>query len=298
MPVVLVMAAVAILAGVVVIAVGRGGELAIVRSDIPPVRFDLFTPADVAAFRPRLAFFGYSARVTDDALLQIARAVAERDAELSRLRVQLTAVRDQLDDGAEPGPARSPGADQEPAADRGMTNPGPADAWPEAARDEPDPADDWPPAASAGPASDEWPPAGRAGPASDEWPPAGRAGPASDEWPPAGRAGPASDEWPPASRTGPEADAWPLGRHAEAEPDAWPGAAGHEPEPNSWPSVVGHPPEPAEPDEPDLAREQPSGPEPAPAGSSGAPAVTAGPAAPAGAGDEADPVARYWDEDR
>jgi hypothetical protein len=272
MPVVLVMAAVAILAGVVVIAVGRGGELAIVRSDIPPVRFDLFTPADVAAFRPRLAFFGYSARVTDDALLQIARAVAERDAELSRLRVQLTAVRDQLDDGAEPGPARSPGADQEPAADRGMTNPGPADAWPEAARDEPDPADDWPPAASAGPAS--------------------------DEWPPAGRAGPEADEWPPASRTGPEADAWPLGRHAEAEPDAWPGAAGHEPEPNSWPSVVGHPPEPAEPDEPDLAREQPSGPEPAPAGSSGAPAVTAGPAAPAGAGDEADPVARYWDEDR
>ena len=228
MPVVLVMAAVAILAGVVVIAVGRGGELAIVRSDVPPVRFDLFTPADVAAFRPRLAFFGYSARVTDDALLQIARAVAERDAELSRLRVQLTAVRDQLDDGAEPGPARAPGTDQEPAAGRGMTDPGSADAWPEAARDEPE---------SAG-------------------------------------------AWPPASHTG-------------AEPDAWPSPAGHAPEPDAWPSVVGHPPEP---DELDLAGTQAPRPESA-AGGAG-PAVTAGPAASAAAGDEADPVARYWDEDR
>jgi hypothetical protein len=98
MPVVLLIAAVAILAGVVVVAVGRGGELAMARSDIPPVRFALFTPADVAAFRPRLAFFGYSAQATDDALLQIARAVAERDAELSRLRVQLGALRDELDD--------------------------------------------------------------------------------------------------------------------------------------------------------------------------------------------------------
>ena len=207
MPVVLVMAAVAILAGVVVIAVGRGGELAIVRSDVPPVRFDLFTPADVAAFRPRLAFFGYSARVTDDALLQIARAVAERDAELSRLRVQLTAARDQLDDGAEPGPARAPGADQEPAAGRGMTDPGSADAWPEAARDEPE---------SAG-----------------AWPPASRTGAEPDAWPSAGRAQAEQDAWPPASRT-------------EAEPDAWPSASGHAPEPDAWPSVVGHPPEPDE----------------------------------------------------
>jgi uncharacterized coiled-coil protein SlyX len=129
MPVVLLIAAVAILAGVVVVAVGRGGELAMARSDIPPVRFALFTPGDVAAFRPRLAFFGYSARATDDALLQIARAVAERDAELSRLRVQLTALRDELDDREERADAAS----------------GPGHSWPE---DDDDPADPWPPAAS------------------------------------------------------------------------------------------------------------------------------------------------------
>ena len=164
MPVVLLIAAVAILAGVVVVAVGRGGELAMARSDIPPVRFALFTPGDVAAFRPRLAFFGYSARATDDALLQIARAVAERDAELSRLRVQLTALRDELDDrderaGAASGAGGSwrPEAGDEPA-DRWRPEAGdePADRWrPEASDDEPD--DRWPSPADSDEPADQRP---------------------------------------------------------------------------------------------------------------------------------------------
>lgn len=145
MPVVLVIAAVAILAGVVVVAVGRGGELAMFRSDVPPVQFALFTPGDVAAFRPRLAFFGYSARATDDALLQIARAVAERDAELSRLRVQLTALRDQMEDAAREADNPWP-----PAAGRA-----PEVAWPSAAGHVPD--DAWPPAADHEPATDPQP---------------------------------------------------------------------------------------------------------------------------------------------
>jgi len=140
--VVLLIAAVAILAGVVVVAVGRGGELAMARSDIPPVRFALFTPADVAAFRPRLSFFGYSAQATDDALLQIARAVAERDAELSRLRVQLTALRDELDD-------RDERAEAAPEA-----SPDPTGPWRPEAGDEQ--ADSWPLEAEA---ASPWPPA-------------------------------------------------------------------------------------------------------------------------------------------
>ncbi|HEY1643731.1 MAG TPA: hypothetical protein VGG35_23895 [Streptosporangiaceae bacterium] len=272
MPVVLVMAAVAILAGVVVVAVGRGGELAIARSDIPPVRFALFTPADVAAFRPRLAFFGYSARATDDALLQIARAVAERDAELSRLRVQLTALRDQLDDGAEPGLALSPGADQESEADRGMTITRHPDAGAEAARDEPEPADAW--------LADR-----------DEPEPA-------DAWPAARDEAPAPAS-PAASRSESLPGARPDVVEPAPEPEAWPSVVGHAPEPAAWLSVVGHPPEP---DEPGLAGEQAPVPEPAaaPRGSE-APAVAAGPAGPAAvadAGEEDDPVARFWDEDR
>jgi hypothetical protein len=159
MPVVLLIAAVVILAGVVVVAVGRGGELAMARPDVPPVRFALFTPADVAAFRPRLAFFGYSARATDDALVQIARAVAERDAELSRLRVQLTALRDQMEDaGYEPDDRWPPAADREPddsrlsAADRDPDDREPDNRWPPAADDDPvtapQPAVAWPAAAA------------------------------------------------------------------------------------------------------------------------------------------------------
>jgi hypothetical protein len=93
MPVVLLLAAVAILAGVVVVAIGRGGELAIFRSDAPPYDGSLATAADLAAFRPPPAFFGYSAQATDEALQRIARAVAARDAELALLRGQLAALR-------------------------------------------------------------------------------------------------------------------------------------------------------------------------------------------------------------
>jgi hypothetical protein len=93
MPVVLLLAAIAILAGVVVVAIGRGGELAVFRSDIPPLRLEFATAADMATFRPPPAFFGYSAQVTDDALQRIARVVADREAELALLRRQLAALR-------------------------------------------------------------------------------------------------------------------------------------------------------------------------------------------------------------
>jgi hypothetical protein len=107
MPVVLLLAAVAILAGVVVVAAGRGGELAVFRSDAPPLRREFATAADLATWRPPPALFGYSAQATDDALQRIARVVADRDAELAMLRDQLAALR------ASPG-----------AASRGVTSPG------------------------------------------------------------------------------------------------------------------------------------------------------------------------------
>ncbi|HEX3489851.1 MAG TPA: hypothetical protein VHU92_10925 [Streptosporangiaceae bacterium] len=89
MPVVLLLAALAILAGVVAVAIGRGGELAMFRPDTQAQSAALATAADVAAFRPPLAFFGYSAPATDDALQQITAVVAERDAEVAWLRDQV-----------------------------------------------------------------------------------------------------------------------------------------------------------------------------------------------------------------
>jgi hypothetical protein len=109
MSVVLLLAALAILAGVVVVAVGRGGELAMFRPDRPPQYQVFATGTDVAAFRPPPAFFGYSAVATDTALAQIGQVVAERDAELARLRAQLAQLRGDHDQASAPaGEAAGP----------------------------------------------------------------------------------------------------------------------------------------------------------------------------------------------
>jgi len=90
-PVVIVLAAIAILAGIVVVALGRGGELA---RDRPaePGRADFRTWSDVASYRPPGALLGYHAGATEHALRQIAMALAERDAEIDMLRRRLAAV--------------------------------------------------------------------------------------------------------------------------------------------------------------------------------------------------------------
>jgi hypothetical protein len=104
MSVVLLLAALAVLAGVVVVAVGRGGELTIFQPDVPPEPLAVATGAEVASFRPPPAFFGYSAPATDDALERIGRAVAQRDAELARLREQLALLRGDADPAQDAGP--------------------------------------------------------------------------------------------------------------------------------------------------------------------------------------------------
>ena len=89
MYVVLLLAAVAILAGVVVVAMGGGGELTLFRRDRPEQRFRLRTPDDVAALRLPVALLGYQEQATGDALRQVARLLAERDAEVAQLREEV-----------------------------------------------------------------------------------------------------------------------------------------------------------------------------------------------------------------
>ena len=67
-------AAVVILAGVVVVASGRGGELVTTEPDYPPIDLGPVTSADVALLRPPSAAWGYNMRVTDEALEVIAKA--------------------------------------------------------------------------------------------------------------------------------------------------------------------------------------------------------------------------------
>jgi hypothetical protein len=89
--IVIVLAAAAILAGVVVVAMGRGGELA---RDLPAesAATDFRSWSDVASYRPPGALLGYHAGATEYALAQVARAIAERDAEIDLLRRRLASA--------------------------------------------------------------------------------------------------------------------------------------------------------------------------------------------------------------
>src|ERR1700753_4430339 len=101
-------AAVVILAGVVVVASGRGGQLAAAEPDYPPIDLGPVTSADVALLRPPSAAWGYNMRVTDEALEVIAKAVTEREVQVSALQQEVSDLQDQLGGdgrGATPDPA-------------------------------------------------------------------------------------------------------------------------------------------------------------------------------------------------
>ena len=106
----IVLAAAAILAGVVVVAMGRGGELSRERPAAPAAT-NFRTWSDVASYRPPAALLGYHAGATEYALAQVARAIAERDAEIDLLRRRLAAA--QLADDAQWQVSRA--TDQGPA---------------------------------------------------------------------------------------------------------------------------------------------------------------------------------------
>jgi hypothetical protein len=91
--VVLLLAAAAILVGVVAVAMGGGGELALFRRDLPPLRFRLRSPEDVATLRLPLAPLGYQEQAAREAFRAIARLLDERDAEIARLRDEVMRLR-------------------------------------------------------------------------------------------------------------------------------------------------------------------------------------------------------------
>jgi hypothetical protein len=108
-PVVFLIAIVAVLVGIFFAATGRGGELAYEHADHAPLDLGPVSAADVALLRPPTALWGYNMQVTDEALDQIARAMRERDVTIAYLQERLSGVEH---DGsyAEPGgvPARQP----------------------------------------------------------------------------------------------------------------------------------------------------------------------------------------------
>ena len=103
--VVLLLAAAAILVGVVAAALGRGGELGHFAADAAPSDGRSLSPADIALSRPPAALFGYSQRITDEILGAAARTVTERDLEIARLRQQLAELRGPSGRPADAGPS-------------------------------------------------------------------------------------------------------------------------------------------------------------------------------------------------
>jgi hypothetical protein len=121
--------AVVILAGVVAVASGRGGEMAVPEPDYPPIDLGPVSAADVALLRPPSAAWGYNMRVTDEALEVIARAVTERDVQIAALQQQVSDLREQLGGGAWPaegGAPRAAGAAEPafPATSSALESPG------------------------------------------------------------------------------------------------------------------------------------------------------------------------------
>lgn len=94
--VVFVLAGLAVLGSVVVLAMGRGGELTETHPDHPPLPLGdgrYVTPRTVLSLRLPRAFWGYQAPVADQAFRDLARALAERDARVADLERQVDDLR-------------------------------------------------------------------------------------------------------------------------------------------------------------------------------------------------------------
>ena len=92
MPVLFLIAIVAVLVGIFFAATGRGGELAYEQTDHAPVDLGPVSAADIALLRPPTAMWGYNMQVTDEALDNIARAMRGRDVTIAFLQEQLATL--------------------------------------------------------------------------------------------------------------------------------------------------------------------------------------------------------------
>jgi hypothetical protein len=87
--VVLLLAAAIIVAGVIAVAMGRGGELAPAPADFAPLDLTEVTSTDVALLRPPSALWGYHREATDEAFSQIARTISDQEVQIATLQRQL-----------------------------------------------------------------------------------------------------------------------------------------------------------------------------------------------------------------
>jgi hypothetical protein len=86
----MVIAVVIVVAAVVAVAMGRGGELSVERSDYVPIELGPVSATDVVLLRPPTGLWGYNMQATDEALDRIAESLRERDVRIVALEQLVT----------------------------------------------------------------------------------------------------------------------------------------------------------------------------------------------------------------
>lgn len=127
--VVLALAALAVLAGVVAVAMGYGGELAEFAPDVPPLDLPEATrlgAADFMALHLPVSLVGYHTQSVDETLNRVANALSERDTRIAVLehRVdELLAGRLQARQELRAGPPAAPRTEHRPRTPEGLPEP-------------------------------------------------------------------------------------------------------------------------------------------------------------------------------
>ncbi|MFD0804249.1 hypothetical protein ACFQZU_23435, partial [Streptomonospora algeriensis] len=107
------LAAVAVLAGVAFVVMGKGGELARFEADHPPLDLPSDRPlsgSDVSRVLLPLSLWGYHVRAVDDVLRRVVGALSERDARIADLERRLAEAEGPVPPPSDPdaGPGAAP----------------------------------------------------------------------------------------------------------------------------------------------------------------------------------------------
>jgi hypothetical protein len=86
----MVIAVIVVLAVVVYVAMGRGGELSAERNDYVPLDLGPVSATDVVLLRPPTGLWGYNMQATDEAMDQVAESIRERDVRIVALEQLVT----------------------------------------------------------------------------------------------------------------------------------------------------------------------------------------------------------------
>ncbi|MDF5755449.1 hypothetical protein [Spongiactinospora sp. TRM90649] len=144
MLVVLALAAVAILGGVVSVAMGRGGEMAEFPPDVPPLDLPAagqLGAVDFVALQLPVSLVGYHTQSVDETLHRAAGAISARDTRIAVLEQRVTELlahrlhaRQEAQAGPPPGEPSSPFEHRPQGPEVPPSLPEPVDAAPEKAR--------------------------------------------------------------------------------------------------------------------------------------------------------------------